>query len=297
MKFALVFRMAVLALCCATPANAQQQERFGNVEVYLDATHDSMSHALLKPDAYAGTGELVLSCGGEPGGLAAGLHLAGDSSSVPVRAVLAFDGAPPVGTVWRKGVRDVLAILQAQDAGDVLARARQAERLTVQVPAARPSRPAAEYVYTLTGLEPALARMGCTAAAAPGARSAGARTLRSMVAITEEMSSNRSLPPLGVVYEPRPVDPGVFRASLQSHFPGLLRNRRADGELILRFVVLENGRVDRTRASIVRSTHEELNGTAIRMLGRLWFHPAQVNGVVPVKAWVQLPIQFTVSDP
>ncbi|HST60487.1 MAG TPA: hypothetical protein VLK84_17435, partial [Longimicrobium sp.] len=152
------FRIAVLALCCATQANAQQQERIGNVDIYLDARHDSMSHALLKPDGYAGTGELVWSCGGEPGGLAAGLHLAGDSSIVPVRVSVSLDGAPPVASVWRIGAH-ALAILRAQEAGDLFARARQAERLTVQVLAAPPLRPAAEYVYTLAGLDPALARM------------------------------------------------------------------------------------------------------------------------------------------
>lgn len=292
-----MFRTAVLALCCATQADAQQQERIGNVDVYLDATHADMNHALLKPDAYAGTGELVWSCGGEPGGLAAGLHLAGDSSIVPVRVLLTLDGAPPVATVWRTRAHDALAILQAQDGGDVFANARQAERLTVQVLAAPPFRPAAEYVYLLAGLDPALTRMGCSAGAVPGARGAGASTLRNMLAITPEMAGNRSLPPLGVVYEARPVELGAYRSSLQSRFPALLQNRRAVGELILRFVVLENGRVDRTRISVVRSTHEELNATAMRSLGQLWFHPAQVNGVLPVRAWVELPIRFNVLDP
>ncbi|HST57122.1 MAG TPA: TonB family protein, partial [Longimicrobium sp.] len=129
--------------------------------------------------------------------------------------------------------------------------------------------------------------------AAPGVRSAGTRTLRNMMAITPEMAGNRSLPPLGVVYAARPSELDGFYLVLERQ----LQNARIDGVVVLRFRVLANGRVDRADVKVVSSTHEVLAGAVTRAIGRLWFHPAQVNGVLPVNAWVTLPVHAHAPDP
>ncbi|MBB4638814.1 TonB family protein [Longimicrobium terrae] len=288
--------MLVPVCLCAMPAAAQQEERIGNVDVYLEAGASparDISHALLKPDAFGRAGTLAWACGGDPAGLAAGLHLAGDSSKTPPRVVWRFDAGAPDTTVLetRDGV-DV-ALVGADKAGRIILRARAAERLAVQVLADLPGRPAAGYTYTLAGLDSALNRMGCTGKAMPSARNAGLRTMDRLMEAGDTVAAGA--PPLGVEVFPSLRTRADFVRQLERNYPPLLRDAGVSGEVWMRFRVLENGRVDTTDVHVVRASHDEFVIPALRSLQALTFYPARINSR-PVKVWIELPVQFAVDN-
>jgi TonB family protein len=288
-----VLRVLVPLCLCAIPAAAQQEQRIGNVDVYLPADSSAdrdLSHAILKPDAFHRAGSLVWACGRQPGGLVAGLHLAADSSTAAPRIVSRFDAGAPDTLVLDTGDSAAVALVAADDAGAFIRRARSAQRLAVQVLPDLPRRPAAEYAYTLAGLDSALSRMGCTADAAPGARGAGVRTMRHLVEWEDTVAST---PPLGVQAVPSYRSVADFRRRLERNYPPLMRNAGVSGQVELRFRVLENGRVDSTDVHVVKATHQEFVAPALRSLPALTFHPGRVNGR-PVKVWMTLPISFIV---
>jgi TonB family protein len=289
-----VFRALVPVCLCAMPAAAQGEQRIGNVDVYLQAdssTGRDLSHALLKPDAFHRAGSLVWACGGRPSGLAVGLHLAGDSSTAAPRIVSRFDAGVPDTLVLDTGDSAAVALVPAGDAGAFIGRARSAQRLAVQVLPDLPRRPAAEYAYTLAGLDSALNRMGCTADAAPGARNAGVQTMRSLVEWADTLTP---APPLGVVVGPSGRTVSAFRRRMERNYPPLMRDAGISGEVVLRFRIMEDGTVDSTDVHVVSATHPEFVAPALRSLPALTFHPARVNGR-PVKLWTTLPIWFMVA--
>ncbi|HEU4882317.1 MAG TPA: energy transducer TonB [Longimicrobium sp.] len=289
-----VFRVLVPVCLCAMPAAAQQEERIGNVDVYLEtltATTPDDSHALLKPDAFRRAGTLAWACGGDIAGLAAGLHLAGDSSKAPPRVVWRFDaGVPDTMVLDTQDSLDV-ALVGADDTGPFIRRARAARRLAVQVLPDLPGRPAAEYAYTLAGLDSALNRMGCTGDAAPGARRAGVGT---MGYLWETGDTLATVPPLAVLAPPSIRTTAAFARQLQRNYPPLLRDAGVWGEVVLRFRILEDGTVDTMDVRVLRASHEQFVGPAVRALRVLTFHPARANNR-PVKMWTELPIQFVVA--
>ena len=70
-----------------------------------------------------------------------------------------------------------------------------------------------------------------------------------------------------------------------------MRDAGAGGTVVLRFRVLEDGRVDAGAATVLHSTPAELAARAVRWLPVLHFRPARVRGR-PVRAWVELPITY-----
>lgn len=290
-----VFRLLVPVCLCAMPAAAQWDERIGNVDVYLElgtSTTPDVSHALVKPDAFRRAGTLAWACGGNRAGLAAGLHLAGDSSKAPPRVVWRFDaGVPDTMVLETQDSLDV-ALVGADDNGPFIRRARAARRLAVQVLPDLPGRPAAEYAYTLADLDSALNRMGCTGDAAPGARIAGVATMKYLWETGDNLAA--ALPPLAVLSPPSVRTSAAFARQLGRNYPPLLRDAGVSGEVVLRFRILEDGRVDTTSVSVVRASDEQFVGPAVRSLGVLTFRAARANNR-PVKMWTEFPLWFTVE--
>jgi TonB family protein len=290
-----VFRMLVPMALYAMPAAAQQEERIGNVDVYLEAGASparNISHALLKPDSFRRAGSLAWACGGDPAGLAAGLHLSGDSSKAPPRVVWRLDAGAPDTMVLNTRENPDLALVGADEAGPFIRRVRTARRLEVQVLADLPGRPAAGYTYTLAGLDSALNRMGCTGDATPSARSAGLRTMRRLWETGDTLA--RGAPALAVAVPPSIRMRAEFTRHLVRNYPPLLRDAGVSGEVVLRFRILEDGRVDTMGVRVIRTSHEQFVGPAVRSLRVLAFHPARENNR-PVKVWTELPIQFSVE--
>lgn len=94
--------------------------------------------------------------------------------------------------------------------------------------------------------------------------------------------------------QPRPTNIADLRRQLERNYPPLLRDARVTGTVQVRMRVMEDGTVDANSIQVTSSSHEQFNDPTIRSVQRLRFRPAKVNGR-PVKVWVELPIQWTVS--
>jgi protein TonB len=79
-------------------------------------------------------------------------------------------------------------------------------------------------------------------------------------------------------------------------YPDALREAKIEGEVLVRFVVDETGRVDTSAVRILRSTHPEFTAATREMLARWRFSPAEVNGR-PVKQQLEMPFQFSLGPP
>jgi TonB family protein len=93
---------------------------------------------------------------------------------------------------------------------------------------------------------------------------------------------------------PSPTNTRDLLRQLERNYPPLLRDARVTGTVQVRMRVMEDGTVDASSISVTSSSHEQFNDPTIRSVQRLRFRPAKVNGR-PVKVWVELPIQWTVS--
>ena len=90
---------------------------------------------------------------------------------------------------------------------------------------------------------------------------------------------------------PRVADPGAFSWALSREYPRLLRDAGLSGEVRAHLLVDAQGRVE--EVIVVRSTHAEFTAATRRLLLRLRFIPAMVDGI-PVATWVEVPIQWSV---
>lgn len=281
---------AVLSVL-ATHAYAQQDERIGNVDVHFQADSavgTDLGFAVLRPDGVAVGGAiggaLVWACAGDPAGLAAGVYLGrGREDTASVDVAWRFDQDPPDTAGLRLGA--AVDLLRNEDTAPFTRRARTAERLTLHVL----NGPAAEYAYTLAGVDSALHRLGCGAGAEPGARPAGTVTLLRLLAVVGE--DRKTVSGLGVEELPRIRNAATFTRYLERNYPPLMRDAGVTGDVVLRFRVLRDGSVDSASVQVLSSSEEGFDAPSIRSVRVLSFHPARVNGR-PVKMWTVLPIRF-----
>jgi len=80
-------------------------------------------------------------------------------------------------------------------------------------------------------------------------------------------------------------------------YPVFLRQVGVQGEVLVRFVVDENGRPDLSSLKVVRSPHEFLTDEVRRVIMRLTFDPARTEGPAskPRSEWVQMSFVFDPS--
>jgi TonB family protein len=83
----------------------------------------------------------------------------------------------------------------------------------------------------------------------------------------------------------------------QPVYPAYLRQVRVQGEVLVRFVVDENGRPDLSSLKVVRSPHELLTAEVRKVITRLNFDPARSEGAAskPRSEWVQMSFVFDPS--
>jgi TonB family protein len=79
--------------------------------------------------------------------------------------------------------------------------------------------------------------------------------------------------------------------TMQRAYPPLLRDAGVEGQAVVRFRVLPDGRVDAGSVSIEHATHDAFGLAALRVAHRMRFRPAELDGAA-VSAWVALPLSF-----
>lgn len=288
---AVAIAAGILAAMAAGRAHAQASERIGgfSVEIKTDSTGQDRSFAALEPSgglfsAGAETGVLFLACGRDSAGLSGAVILpayggAGDTLHVSVG--LGQD-APETFILEGTGNGTVSWFLRNEDVAPFVRRALQADSLVIQSPdASEPAR----FAYGLVGLDAVLRRLGCAAAPPDPARLAGRSTLESFA--PEGV-------PLGSITPPRLTNAADLMRYLQRNYPPAMREAGVGGEVNLRFRVMEDGRVDSASVQVLQTAHEGLNDAAMGAVRILRFRPAQAFGR-RVKAWIELPLVFTVT--
>lgn len=288
---------AAVLSAMATHAHAQQDERIGNVDVHLQADSargTDLGFAMLRPagGAVSGavSGAVVWACGGDPAGLAAGVYVdRADGDTSAVRLVWRFDQDPPDTTAVRWGY--TVDLLSSEDAAPLTRRARTAETLTLRVL----DGPAAVYTYALAGVDSALHRLGCGASEETSPGRAGTATLSRLLGLVEGPDPE-VVTSLGVEEAPRPRNMTDLGRRLQRNYPPLMRDAGLGGDVVLRFRVLEDGRVDSASVHVLSSSREQFDEPTVRSVRSLVFDPSRVNGR-PVKVWTMLPIQWAVDGP
>lgn len=184
---------------------------------------------------------------------------------------------PRTGTWLRTGRGGRVTRLPRAEAYAFTVRARTAARLVIrqEVDGARH-----DWFFDLRGSDRALSRLPCVRALRPpvlGARDPGA-------------TRPRDEPPpykvRAVEDEPRLLNGTEIAAALASAVPGAVR--ATGGSVVLRLLVREDGTADADGAVVVRSSDPALGEVALRLVPRMRFTPARVNGR-PVRAWVEMP--------
>lgn len=112
--------------------------------------------------------------------------------------------------------------------------------------------------------------------------------------------TNRTTPPDQGTYDLESVQekPSLSNASevqrtLSRSYPPLLRDAGVGGQVQVKMRVNEDGRVDASSIEILDTSHEAFGEAARRVVERMRFRPAKVDGRA-VKVWVILPVTFQV---
>lgn len=112
--------------------------------------------------------------------------------------------------------------------------------------------------------------------------------------------TNRTAPPDQGTYDLESVQekPSLSNASevqrtLSRSYPPLLRDAGVGGQVQVKMRVNEDGRVDASSIEILDTSHEQFGDAARRVVERMRFRPAKVDGRA-VKVWVILPVTFQV---
>jgi TonB family protein len=88
---------------------------------------------------------------------------------------------------------------------------------------------------------------------------------------------------------PRPTNVGDMVRAMEQYYPAPLRGAGATGSVTVRIRVDVDGRP--TQMQILHSTDRGFDDATMRVVRRLRFHPARLDGV-PVPVWVELPIEW-----
>nr|WP_276510340.1 energy transducer TonB [Longimicrobium terrae] len=96
-----------------------------------------------------------------------------------------------------------------------------------------------------------------------------------------------------VTVQPRPINLPELQRAMLDWYPEIRSTGHDYGTVQVRFVVEPDGRP--SGFTVTRSTDVAFNNPTIRSVSRLRFSPARVNGR-PVRVWVELPIQWQVSN-
>jgi TonB family protein len=85
-----------------------------------------------------------------------------------------------------------------------------------------------------------------------------------------------------------------YKVNPKPHYPYVARRRGYEGVVVLKVLVMENGRVGEIRIE-ESSGFEILDEAAIKSVRKWVFSPAKRNGI-PVSSWVKIPIRFELNE-
>ena len=129
--------------------------------------------------------------------------------------------------------------------------------------------------------------------ATPNRKAAG--DVRGVAATAAQNGAAKRTVPAGVYLDYQvevPVTPRPNSAA--PRYPDSLRVANVQGEVLVQFVVNENGRADMSSFYVLKSSHELFTNAVRLALPNVQFSPALVGGQ-PVKQLVQMPFQFNLS--
>jgi TonB family protein len=286
---AAVLGIATVALS-AGPLRAQQAETIEDfsIEVMTGAAGQDSSFAVLWPDGgvlspTVSSGLVSIACGRDSAALAGTVMLpaggaTGDTVVVAVQFgdaipdTLVLEGGEEVSNQWYLRDRDVVPFFRG---------AHEADSLRVELLSAATPRARTRFAYGLAGIDTAMSRLGCVVAEPGPGRLAGRRIL----------GGNQTLETSAVQY-PRLLNGDDTRRYMHRHYPRLYRDAGVPGQVVVRFRVLEDGRVDPASITVVRSTFEEFHDAAIGTVRQMRFTPPTGYGR-PIKLWTEMPLLFT----
>jgi TonB family protein len=98
--------------------------------------------------------------------------------------------------------------------------------------------------------------------------------------------------PSAAVEQPRLLNAGREARRIAAVYPSALADSGIEGQVLLRFRVLANGRVDPESVSAVRASNPAFAEAATMVVREMRFRPARGVGGRPVIAWAVLPINF-----
>jgi TonB family protein len=90
------------------------------------------------------------------------------------------------------------------------------------------------------------------------------------------------------------TQPRMLGSSPQPRYPETLRSQALEGEVVVRFLVNESGRVDPSTMIVVRSPHDLFTAAVRNVLSQFRFDPARTAAPEskPTPEWVQYNVQF-----
>lgn len=295
MSFRTLSRTAVAALAIiplhAAAAHAQPASRIGDFSVEMrtdSATGQDASFAILWPGGgyfspSVESGLLFLACGRDSAGLSGGVMLpeyGSEGDTLPVTLRLGRDEPE---TRVLEGGDGIVWFLRGQDVAPVFRRALQADSLVIQMPEESRSGQRARFAYGLQGLNEVLGGLGCTVAPPAPGPVAGRSILQGR---TEGMVQRSAMD------MPRPTNVRELMRYLERSYPRELWDARVTGEVLVRFRVMEDGRVDPASVEVKESANEAFDAVASEAVRRLCYVPARAYGR-PVKVWIEQPIRFS----
>jgi protein TonB len=110
-------------------------------------------------------------------------------------------------------------------------------------------------------------------------------------AATAEAQSDKVYAISDVQAPPKLSSTATAARLIQDSYPADLKNRGVGGMVELQFVVDDKGKVDPGTVEVVDATQTALGEAAKKVVARLDFNPAKVNGT-PVRVKVTLPIIY-----
>jgi TonB family protein len=196
----------------------------------------------------------------------------------------------------------IRSVLRRGDHLHFLSQAATAARLTIRMLGTDPGQPGVEYHYELPSAGIPLSRLPCLSDQADtrGERRADWPPPEGLVPNPPDSISRRTTKrssaeagfELSEVEEaPRVINGSDVQRQLSRLYPPDLRNAGVSGQVMARFLILEDGRVDPASITISSATHDGFRAPVLSLLPVLHFRPARVKGR-PVKVWAEQPVTF-----
>ena len=193
--------------------------------------------------------------------------------------------------------------LRREDLRHFNSQAASAARLTIRLLGTDPGQPGVEYSYGLPSAVKVLSRLPCVSGLDSPSRERPVSWPPPEGLVPNPPDSisrgtSRNSPEAGVelgeVEEaPVMINASDIRRQLSRLYPPELQYAGVNGQVMVRFLILEDGRLDPASITVTSASDERFKAPVLALLPVLHFRPARIKGR-PVKVWVEQPIIFAV---